>query len=796
MSQFTTQISVFKSLFNTDTPFTLSIEEVVDLIKNPRKELIDNIDLIKSIEDKSKRDEEKQRRLYAIMFNGTFSKRSMDGLINHSGLCVLDFDGYPDEETLMSERQRFIDDEFTLMVFKSPSGRGLKSVIKIPESDKSEHIRRYNSYEKYIDSQYFDKSGKDVSRVCFEAYDYDLYFNPDCNIYEGIEDEVVKTYEHNNVIVPIDSGDEIIERIMKWNFNKDFVQGERNDYIFMIAGHFAEYGVDRMTAESYITMNFTDSDFTDREAIATIKSAYKSREFGKYFFEDTIKVEKIKNQIKQGTEPQVISKELDVDVYAVEEIVAEVKAIEDGEVFWSFKVNNRGVEKIEIEPLDFVRWLESNGFFKYFPEGSVMPTLVSINENRVTLTSEDMIRDFVKDSICKDFPSVYNHFIKSTGLLKPQTLNSLESIDLKMLQDDVDSAYIPYRNGVVKVSNDSVQLLKYIHVDGYIWEAQILDRDFVICDDYSNDFQDFISKVSNNAPERIKGLESVLGYLTHTHKSKTHQKAVIFNDEEITDTADGGSGKSLVMVAVSHFRRLVKIDGKKFDFNSDFAYQRVNLDTQVLSFDDVRRNFNFESLFSLITEGIAVNKKNKDEIFIPFERSPKIVITTNYVINGSGSSHNRRRHEVEFNQYFNEYRTPESVYGRMMFDDDWNDSDWIKFDNYMIRNIQLFLSEGLVKVESINADVKRFIQSTSKDFYDFTEEKNIPFNVRLDNKEIFDRFVEEFKTGFEVTSREFQRWIGLYAKFTQSDVEKGKSNGKRYICLINNNDDEKQELPF
>ena len=587
MSQFTTQISVFKSLFNTDTPFTLSIEEVVDLIKNPRAELVKNIDLIKSMEDKKQRDEAKQKNLYAIMFNGTFSQRSMDGLIKHSGLCVLDFDGYPDEETLNKERQRFIDDEFTMIVFRSPSGRGLKSVIRIPESDKNEHIRRYNSYEKYINSDYFDKSGKDVSRVCFEAYDYDLYFNPDCNVYKGIEDEVVKTYQHNNVIVPIDSGDEIIERIMKWNFNKDFVEGERNDYVFMIAGHFAEYGVDKFSAESFIISNFTDSDFTEREASATIKSAYKKREFGKYFFEDTIKVEKIKNQIKQGVEPHNISKELDVDVYAVEEIVAEVKAIEDNDVFWTFKVNNRGVEKIEIEPLDFVNWLEFRGYKKYFPENSIEPVLVHLKENKVVITSEDKIRDFVKSQICSDFPQVYNHFIKQTGLLKPQTLNSLESINLKMLQDEIDVAYIPYKNGVAQVTKDKVQLMKYIEVDGYIWDAQILDRDFNYQEESDNDFQDFISKVSNNDVERIKALESVLGYLTHTYKSKTHQKAIIFNDEEISDVADGGSGKSLVMVAVSHFRRLVKIDGKKFDLSSDFAYQRVELDTQVLSFDDV-----------------------------------------------------------------------------------------------------------------------------------------------------------------------------------------------------------------
>ena len=790
-----TMISVFKSLFNLDTPFAMNLEEVIDMIKNPREELLSLVNRIRDEQDKEKIQELK-KGLYAIMFNGTFSARYDNKLVEHSGLCVLDFDKYPTNELMMAHREELIEDPHTLLCFVSPSGRGLKVLIKIPKSNKDEHIRRFNAYKEYVDSEYFDEKNCNVSRVCYASVDTNLYYNPDSVLFESIQEEVINTYESSVAVVPVTSDDEVINRIMSWNFNKDFVEGERNDYLFMIASHFCEYGVNKFTAEGYLLSNFAGGGFTDREVKATVKSAYGKREFGIYFFEDFKKLDVIKAKLKEGISVDVISRQEEIDVDSVEEIKTQVKSDESSNVFWTIDVNNKGVEKIIIEPLDFVRWLESKGYKKYFPEDAIEPILVFVNENRVVATSEDKIRDFTKDSICKEFPDVYNHFMKSTGLLKPQTLNSLESINLLMLQDTVDTAFIPYRNGVVKVSVGVVELLKYIDVDGYIWEAQILNRDFIYNDDCENDFKDFISKVSNSTPERIQALESVLGYLTHTYKSKTNQKAIIFNDEEISDIADGGSGKSLVMVAVSHFRRLVKIDGKKFDFGSDFAYQRVELDTQVLSFDDVKKNFDFESLFSLITEGIAVNKKNRDEIFIPFERSPKIVITTNYVINGSGSSHNRRRHEIEFNQYFNENNTPESLYGRMMFDSDaWNIEDWIKFDNYMIKNIQLYLSKGLMKVESINSDVKRFIQSTSKDFYDFVSENNIPLNVRLDNKVIFDSFVDEFKTGFEITSRKFQIWIDLYARYTCSDVTKGKSNGSRYT-ILNNTKKKKNELPF
>ena len=97
-------------------------------------------------------------------------------------------------------------------------------------------------------------------------------------------------------------------------------------------------------------------------------------------------------------------------------------------------------------------------------------------------------------------------------------------------------------------------------------------------------------------------------------------------------------------------------------------------------------------------------------------------------------------------------------------------------------------------LESINADVKRFIQSTSKDFYDFVQEGNIPVNVRIDNSELFNTFANEFKVGFEVTPRIFQKWIGLYSRYRGFNLEKGKSNGKRYTELICEKKDE--GLPF
>ena len=65
------------------------------------------------------------------------------------------------------------------------------------------------------------------------------------------------------------------------------------------------------------------------------------------------------------------------------------------------------------------------------------------------------------------------------------------------------------------------------------------------------------------------------------------------------DVPNGGSGKGLIHKAIGHIKNIVIEDGKKFDYKNQFAYQKVNKDTQILLLDDVPQHFDFKSLFSM-----------------------------------------------------------------------------------------------------------------------------------------------------------------------------------------------------
>ena len=793
-------ITAFKRLKDSkNVSYYWDIDTALNRIKEgSSKELVDSI---RKETDKEKRNYLKSKSI-CVLFSGNFTTRSDKDLKQHSGFVILDFD---DVDNLEEFKDELKNDNYIYSCWISPSGNGIKALVKIPPCDKDEHKLYYEELEKHFNSASFDTSNKNVSRVCYESYDPNIYINKDSLLWD--KKAVIEGYSKINrvPVIAMNNESKIIDNLFKWWQSKyNFISDGRNNNTFRLAAAFNEYGVSKFEALSFILSVFpTDAkDFTEREVKQAVQSAYSDvAAFNTKYFEDSDEIKNIKTKLSKGVSREEIKKDLQkrIPEETAEVVLDEIK--EGISVFWSVKETKTG-KKITVNNFDFKTFLEANGFFKYYAEKSEVPIFVRVISNIVSNSSVEKIKDFVLNYI-EDLKlyDVWDHLSGSLSYFRDSYLMMLDSIDLKMLEDTKNNSYLYFDNGVVDVTGKDVNLIDYIDVGGYIWQNQIINRNFDKSENIDNDFKDLVCKVSDNDKGRINSLESTLGYLMHSFKDKTDQKAVILNDQEISDSEDpnGGSGKSLMLTALSYFKKVVKIDGKAFDPNrSDFVYQRVDLDTQILAFDDVKKNFNFESLFSLITEGITVNKKNKAEIFIPFDRSPKVIITTNYVINGSGNSHDRRRHEIEFNQYFNGKRTPLTEYGKLLFDQ-WSNEEWISFDNYMINCLQKFLVNGLTEVIGINADTKRFISSTSKDFYDWIQDGNLNANIKYYHSEKLEEFKQEFKDqNNEVNGRLFASWCKKYCDFKGYDYKKGKDN-RRWFRLIDLDtliEDEETDNPF
>lgn len=736
-------------------------------------------------------DKELKTTLPAVCFAGTFNHRSKKGLIEASGFCILDFDKFEGDE-MQIWRDTLEANEYIYSCWTSPSGNGIKALVKIPK-EPDNYGKYFQAIVDYFDCENLDQTTKDISRLCFESYDPDLYLNEDSDEWTEMAIEDLEDIGTSEPAIELESTVKIIENLLKWwNDKYGFIEGERNANLFKLAAAFNDFGVPQGDAESTLH-KFKEDGFSINEIDKLIKSAYKkSHNFGTKYFEDVEKKRKIEKDIIAGKSEKEIQKK-----YGVKDIETIKKSME-AEDFWYFNKNGT----IKLSPHKYKFWLEHHGFAKYYPNKSGAFTFIQKNENLLEETTEKKIKDYVLQYLLKRSDigfHPYDFMANNPKYFSSEYLSFLDTADVDVLEDTQDSCFIYFRNAVVEVTKDNIKLTNYVDIDGFVWKRQIIDRDFNKVDHHESIFRTFVWLISGEDVERYNSLKSVVGYLLHSFKTSANNKAVIFNDEMISENPNGGSGKGLFWNALSYMKRVSSIDGKTFEFTRSFPYQTVSTDTQVLVFDDVKKNFNFESLFSLITEGITLEYKGKDAIKLPVQQSPKILITTNYTVGGSGGSFDRRKFEVELSAHFNSNHTPLDEFGHLLFDD-WKQDEWDKFDSFMIQCLQYYLMNGLKSYKHKNLKTRKFIKSTCQEFYEWTQDDNLKFNKQLDKKDLYTQFKDEHSDLKWMTQRTFTRWIEEYAKHNKFETLSGRTHSTRWIMIQNHDapqDDEiDQDLPF
>jgi len=794
----THQVTIFQSIKDTSAPFYRNVGVILGRIKSGSSK-----DLVKKIRaEKNKQERNELKKLLpAICFSGTFNKRSDASLMQHSGLICLDFDGYDNTKELSEDKENLRKNKFVYSVFVSPSGNGLKVLVKIPE-DPDNHINYFNSLEKYFNSKYFDKTSKNVSRVCYESYDALIHVNENSSVWDKIEEPEYTELSkfRDKPTIPITDENKVVEILIKWWTKKyPMVEGQRNHNVYILAMAFNDFGISKPLT-SYVLNNYVSADFPISEIQRTIDSAYQNTSnFGTKYYEDEEKINTIKAKLRRGVSKKEIRIQLQdsqLDTDTIEAVLTKVEEENSKKIFWV--KSEKGV--IRIVHIQFKQFLEDKGFYKYCPEGGKNYIFVKVTNNLIDHTSDKEIKDFVLTHLVElDDIGVYNYFADNTRFFKEEFLSMLSTIDILFIEDDKDTSYLYYRNCAVQITKDEVKSIDYLDLGGYVWKDHVIDRNFNMCEVTDRcDYKKFIRNICAGDDGRVESMESTIGFLMHGYKNLSFCPAVILNDEVISDNPEGGTGKGLFMNALSNMKKVVTIDGKSFAFERSFAYQLVSADTQILVFDDVKKYFDFERLFSIITEGLTLEKKNKDAIKIPFSKSPKIAMTTNYAIKGSGNSFIRRKWELELHQYYSKAFTPLDEFGKLMFGD-WNDDDWCEFDNYMIGCLSNYLHTGLVKSKFVNLKIRQLSAETSHDFIEWCglvegQPKNntMDTDIRLYKNELYNDFVNEYpdygpKSKMTISRTKFYKWLVAYGLFKYGVApEEGRDMMGRWIIIHSN----------
>src|SRR5690606_10663519 len=146
-------VTIFKSLYATSTGFNRDVFFVLERIRNgASKSLIEQVRKAPNDDIRS----EIKKQLPVVCFSGTFRYRSISGLIRHSELLVLDFDNIP-ENQFEKPKQSLKNDKPIFALWVSPSGNGIKCLVRIPPEENN-HKRYYSSLKEHINSEYLADS--------------------------------------------------------------------------------------------------------------------------------------------------------------------------------------------------------------------------------------------------------------------------------------------------------------------------------------------------------------------------------------------------------------------------------------------------------------------------------------------------------------------------------------------------------------------------------------------------------------------------------------------------------------
>ncbi len=226
-------------------------------------------------------------KLDAFTVSGIFSpakNRKRENIQEYTGVFVLDIDDLSKDEIekLIPIIKAIL---YTLMVFISPSGRGIKIIVATNNRDVNRHKECYqqviNYYSKKLNVN-FDEQTNDVTRLCYFSSDSNAYFNMDAEIFICDKNNEVDHVEQDKTI------DYQIQKQLEYAVRYTerkiaFKEGSRHDFIHLLASNCNRYGYNKEKVLDYCLKNYVQYNFINEEIVGTINSAYERvHEFGQW----------------------------------------------------------------------------------------------------------------------------------------------------------------------------------------------------------------------------------------------------------------------------------------------------------------------------------------------------------------------------------------------------------------------------------------------------------------------------------------------------------------------------------
>lgn len=281
-----------------------------------------------------------------------------------------------------------------------------------------------------------------------------------------------------------------------------------------------------------------------------------------------------------------------------------------------------------------------------------------------------------------------NNIMKALPLIKPEKLI--------FYRDTQFTFGLPFNNGFFLMDKQGdMKIQNYDSVKGFFYKHPIQQHTFTKTDE-AGDYEKFVTNISG---KNVEILMTIIGYLAHNYKDPSNSPAIILSDEGADGKKrNGGRGKSLIFEGLKQLLSVLSKGGKEFDPDYTFVFGDLDDGIQLYCIDDVVAGFKYDSLYTNISTGINRQRKGAKAEMLEFDKSPKFLITTNWLVPYSPDENSTNRRFIEFkvNNYYNSKHTPLQEFGKRFFVD-WDVEEWNKFYTFIFTCVKTYFNKGLIR---------------------------------------------------------------------------------------------------
>lgn len=794
--------------------------------------------------------DDEKRSLPAVTWSGTFSKRNAKSLIDYSGRICIDIDKLT-PQGLQDLRKQLCKDKFTWLLFVSPSGNGLKVVVLVPGSSE-QHKDYFLALEQYYKENYgieIDPSGKDVSRLCFLSSDKDIFHNKAAKAFllstkatetpaPAASAPAPKKSKPATEKITGQTPNDIFESTQKVI---QYVDGSRNEFVHKFACNCNRVGISQTECLAFAE-GFAN-DLQPTEIKATVNSAYTHNinEHGKF-----------KKQSGSGTKskPGVSSKPAALHTGTStnngtnktgktpgpqNNAAQQDSKNEPDYKFWKEITvekgrgdNKKTYTRLELSRVDFCNFLKDEGFHLLKTGDEEGFQIVHSANGIIKPVTPQQIKHYSLDW-CRQYGLKEVEEMLRKGQTKYFAKNELDSLpykDVELKKDTADFSYFYFDNCCIQIdTTGNITEIPYSNVKGFIWESNkikhswqrvdlniINDQDELLpYSDINCEFARFIALASYNPhneeekdfsrkliTQRFFSFCSSIGWLLDGYKHPANRTSIFAIDHKIGERneANGRTGKSMIPQACEQMKKVAHISGKSYDPKYQFCDEPITVDSQIINYNDMPRNFDVENIFEKIADPYSVNRRNQGFIYFKYSDSPKVYYSTNFIPKGEGESYKSRMNIIEFSDYFSGTNTPYDEFKHGFFDESWPAEEWQRFFNFMVWCVSYYKECGLVAYPHPNMEARKLINDVVPEFIDFMEDSElVPKNTPHEKIVLLEKFNDVYIKLYskKLTAHSFTSWLRKFCTtkgYTLNPKQKGKfdkRNSKEFITIADSN---------